>query len=798
MRWWLSIGWCFFGQAICIGALLTEMGSPARGEEPAATTTTPSADPEGIEFFERRVRPLLVKHCYECHATTSKTPQGGLLLDQRSEILQGGDSGAAVVPGKPDESLLITAVRYGEMLQMPPAGRLTDREIADLVEWVQRGLPFPELPGSPTARPKRTAIDGRDHWAFRPLRNDSPHAPLPHDWVQRRTDGYVRDGHVQQGLAPSPPVSRAKLLRRMKFDLLGLPTTPEELQEFATDSSPDAIDRWLDRYLASPQYGERWGRHWLDLARYCDVPEQWRVGPAEAWRYRDWVVRAWNSDLPYDQFIRCQLAADLLPDHDIHDLPALGFLGLSPTYWKELKLDTKVIKQVVAEEWEERIEAIGGTFLGLTLACARCHDHKYDPITTEDYYGLAGVLASIRLDDRLLLPPDQAEVVSKARAQVTEWEQQLTEAKKIQPETDESRQKIGELNEKIKQLQQSTPNYGAAMTYGVFEASLHVLPDGPHRTRLEYRPGEPQDVAINIRGNPNNPGKLVPRRFLSVLSANAPRVFQQGSGRAELADALVTDASALTGRVFVNRIWKHHFGRGLVASVSNFGLQAEPPSHPALLDDLSRRFQTQGWSTKWLHRELMLSATYQQDSERLESGFSRDPDNLWLWRMAPRRLDVESWRDAMLSVTGTLDQTIGGASRELLEPNNRRRTLYGTVKRRELADMLRLYDFPDPVAYVGNREPTTTPLQQLFVLNSPFLKEMSQALVQRLNGNLKETGIQLNQLHRWLFGRDATAEEISLSEQFFQGTRAAGIADADAWQQYAQVLLGSNEFLFVD
>ena len=806
---------CILHFALCI---LHDSELCADDAPPVAAAEFSPAD---IDFFEKKVRPVLVRRCFECHSTKAEKLRGGLLLDSRAAALNGGDTGPAVVPGDVAKSPLVEAIGYqSEALQMPPAGKLPATEIADLTEWVRRGAPFPVATVEVAARRVIDIDAGRKHWAFQPLRK----AELPmtiSDWPLRRIDALVRAAQVEHGLRPSPAAERRTLIRRVKFDLVGLPPSPDEVDDFVADVAPDALERLVDRWLAAPQHGERWGRMWLDLARYCDVPEQWREGPAKAWLYRDWVVRAVNTDLPYDDFVRRQLAADLLPGTEPADAAALGFLGLSPTYWKELKLDHLVIKQVVAEEWEEWIEAIGGTFLGLTVACARCHDHKFDPITTHDYYALAGVLASIKLDERPIIAADLATVAKQARDKAKAAQQEIDKLSKLQPVTDEAKQQIEQFKSQIEQLRRDTPHYETPVAFGVVEASQHVLPDGAHRTKVEYRTGESQDVAVHIRGNPSKTGPVVPRRFLSVLSAAPQRTFTQGSGRRELAEAIVTDAAPLAARVFVNRIWKQHFGRGLVTTPSNFGTQGDRPSHPALLDDLAARFVENGWSTKWLHRELVLSATYQQcatiadfglriaDSQtnpqspirnpqsKIRNPQSPDPDNLWLARMPVRRLDVESWRDALHAVSGQLETSLGGPSVELLDAQNRRRTLYGTVKRRELADVLRLHDFPDPVSHSASREPTTTPLQQLFVLNSPFLQQQSAAFVRRL---LAEAGsdpaAQVRHAYRLLFGRDATTEQIELAVEFI--SQSPPDAQAAAWEQLAQVWLASNEFLFVD
>lgn len=768
----------------------TALPAALRAEEPSA------AD---LEFFEKRIRPVLAEHCYECHSAKTEKTKGGLHLDSREGLLTGGDSGAAVIPGEPDKSRLVIGVGYeSEELQMPPAGKLPAEKVADLKEWVRRGAFFPKSEGGTVARRVINLEEGRKHWAFQPLIPQQLSSTTNADWPRQRIDPFILASQSQHGLQPSPLAEPAIRLRRLKLDLLGLPPTMEEVREFAADSSPDAYERLTDRYLASPHYGERWGRHWLDLTRYCDVPESWREGQARAWLYRDWVVEAVNRDLPYDDFVRKQLAADLLPDFEPRESAALGFLGLSPTYWKELKLDHNVIKQVVAEEWEERIDAIGGTFLGLTVACARCHDHKFDPVTTQDYYALAGVLASIRLEDRPIIAPDLAAAAKKGHERVKELEGEMKKLKDQKPPPEGLADKVKALEEQIAEVKRTTPHYETPLAYSVIEASLHVLPDGPSRTKIEYKPDQPQDVCVQVRGNAANVGALVPRRFLSVLANDSSVTFKQGSGRRELADAIVSEGAPLAARVFVNRVWQQHFGRGLVNTPSNFGTQGEKPSHPELLDDLAARFIEHGWSLKWLHRQVVLSATFQQVSKREEEA-AKDPENIYLSRMPVHRLDVEAWRDSMLAATGELDEELSGAAQELADLGNRRRTLYGTVKRRELSDLLRLHDFPDPVVSSSARVPTTSPLQQLFVLNSPYIRKRSEALVARLQAEAgSDAAARIRRAYEVLFQREPTADELTLGLEFVSSTAADG-ATADAlWREFAQVLLASNELLFVD
>ncbi|MFM7071911.1 MAG: DUF1553 domain-containing protein [Planctomycetota bacterium] len=791
--------------AVTLGVSLSPLAAgPTLAADPAL-----AAGSDDNEFFEKRIRPILAQRCWECHGGDDSKRRGALRLDSREGVLEGGETGPAVVAGDPAASLLVEAIQFqSSQIEMPPSGKLPEREIADLVEWVRRGAPFPK---AATVTNGKRGIDweaGRRHWAFQPLAaRQFDQDVWGRAWAVGQAKGiepprgsidiHIRAALPDRRLAPSPVASRTQLARRLKFDLLGLPPTLEEAAEFAADETPDAYDRWVDRWLASPRHGERHGRYWLDLARYCDVPESWREGEARAYHYRDWVIAAMNADLPYDDFIRRQLAADLLPGAQPPDNAALGFLGLSPSYWKELKLEPGVIKQIVADEWEERVEAIGGTFLGLTLACARCHDHKFDPISTQDYYALAGVLANTRQQDVAVIGEAEAAAAATARKKAKELEAELGKirGRKMAEPNDGAR--IASLSAEIDQLK-ATPYFELPPAFGVGDASLHVLPDGPNRTKREYRP-EPVDLTLHIRGNPNKTGAAVPRRFLTALSTDAATRFVQGSGRRELAESIVGAAGPLAARVAVNRIWARHFGRGFVATPSNFGIQTDRPELGELLDELSRRFIASGWSTKALRRELVCSATYRQSSQSVAAFQEIDPENERLWRMPLRRLDVEAWRDAMLAVADQLDSRLGGPPADLNDTANRRRTVYGLVKRRELADILRLNDFPDPVSHSPAREPTTTPLQQLFTLNNPLLRRRSETLAERVFRQGMPTDVErLEFLYAAAFSRPVETFERDAGLRYLSALKQRGVAESEAWARLAQSLLASNEFLFVD
>lgn len=743
---------------------------------------------ENTALFERKIRPLLLEHCQSCHSAASNKKKGGLLLDSREAILRGGDSGPAAIPGDPEKSLLVRAVTHADTeLRMPPKGKLNQRDVEALREWITGGMAFPSPAQAKDEERRIDIAQGKKFWSFQPLGGRAVPPVRDGAWPRQRIDHFLLAAMEAKGLSPAAPASKANLIRRAKFDLLGLPPTPAEVDCFVADTRPDAYARLIEGYLDSPHHGERWGRHWLDLVRYCDIAEAWMETKGQPHRYRDWVISAINEDMPYPRFVRLQLAADKVADARASDRAALGFIGLSPTYWKELQLPVEIIKTIVSDEYEERIHTLSSTFLGINLACARCHDHKNDPITTDDYYAVAGVFASTRQADQALAAGIDGLAVAEARQQVVTLEAEL---KKIAAKkTDQTAAKIAEIEKKVAALKK-IPGYDAPLVPGAVDSTLQVVEaKGSHGSRVVYD-SKPLDMPIEIRGNPNKPGKVIPRRFVSVLSPAEPRRLNHGSGRLDLADALVEDSAPLMARVFVNRVWKWHFGAGLVETPSDFGSMGERPSHPDLLEDLTARFAANGWSLKWLHREIMLSAAYSQASAAPPSG---DESLRLLSRFPRRRLDIEAWRDALLAVSGALDTTLGGPSSELTLDNNNRRTVYGTVRRRELTDLLRLHDFPDPVIHSSSRIPTITPLQQLFLLNSPLVSRQSSLLAERIKreGGV-ETSARIDLAYRLLFGRLPTADERKA------GTEFLGAEGPNAWRDYAHVLLASNEFQFID
>lgn len=649
------------------------------------------------------------------------------MLDSRSGWQTGGDSGPAIVAGKAGESLLMEAVRY-KSFEMPPKYKLPAEEIAHLEKWINSGAPDPrEEKTKPIIARDKAEIDweqAQQFWSFQP-----PHKSEDNFGDQHRIDGLVRKSLQEQDLTRNPPASDRALIRRLYFDLIGIPPTAQEAQAFyqaVQENRHQAIESVVDQLLNSPHFGEKWASLWLDVSRYAEdqahiVGNNKSLFFPNAYLYRDWVIQAFNTDLPYDEFVRLQLAADLHSPDEVSDDVALGFIGLGPKYYRRSS------PEVMADEWEDRVDVVSRGLLGLTVACARCHDHKFDPIPTEDYYSLAGVFASTEM-----------------------WNRPLNE--------DVETQKSGHAKNP--------------------EESWHIIRDK-----------DVGDINVHIRGDVNSKGEITPRRFLQVLARGENQPFQHGSGRLELAEAIVSPENPLAARVIVNRIWTAYFGSPLVGTLSNFGELGEMPTHPELLDDLAARFMENGWSLKWLHREIVTSNTYQQSSDLSAGTQSQDPANIYLARMNRRRLSVEQWRDAILAATGELASEIGGKSIIPDEPTATRRTVYSDRSRFQLNTMLALFDFPDPNAHAASRVETTTPLQKMFVMNSPFMLARAEAFAKRIaekNQNLPE---QIQQAYFTLYSRQPTAAELELGESFVA---------ANGWPTYAQVFFASNEFLILD
>ena len=769
---------------------------------------TARAADDGVEFFETKIRPALVEHCYACHSVGAKKAKGGLRLDTADGLRKGGDSGPAVAAANAPH-LILRAVEYDdEAAAMPPKGKLPDAVVRDFQKWARLGSP---LPADAAAKAGPATVDGekaKDFWSFRPAtERPAPPTSTPR-WATRNHDHFVLQKLDAQKLTPAPVADRRTLIRRVYFDVIGLPPTPAQVEAFAADARPDAYERLVDGLLASPRFGEKWGRHWLDVARYAEdhsTGESTCKPPRFPERYRDWVIGAFNADVPYDQFVRRQLAADRIAGLPPADLAALGFLGLSPVYHKEPKLSQEVVAGIVADEWDERLDTVTRGFLGLTVACARCHDHKFDPIRTEDYYALAGVMANTQLAERPLKADGDAdaEALTTVRARLIDTTMRVDYAKEQKATALKANKDGAPFDETIKTHEaalkelkrQEKMLFAGPIAPGVRDAGTWVTGDGPAWTVLDYKPDAMRNLPVFVRGNSARPGAIVPRRFLPVLSKGEAKPFTNGSGRLELADAIVGDAKGLTGRVFVNRAWGWVFGRPLVTTPSNFGRLGDPPTHPELFDDLTARFLANRWSVKWLVRELVTSSTYRQSSRHVEAFALSDPDNRWLWRAPRKRLEVEQWRDAMLQVSGQLDLKAGGPSDDLDRATSVRRTVYGKVSRQRPPDVHRLFDLPDANTHGEKRGLTTTPVQQLYFLNSPFVRKASAALVKLVPTAGEPPADVAKALYRRVLLREPTATEVATA------VRMVGAEDGDdpaAWELLAQILLASNEFLFLN
>ena len=836
---------------------------------------------EPADFFETRVRPILAKNCYACH-TDAK--MGGLQLDTREHALKGGKSGPVIVPGDPAKSRLGLAISYTDAkLKMPPSGKLSETDIEALDTWIKDGAVWPA--GGKVLTPQYTITkEQRAFWAFQPVADAQPPAVKNAKWAHSDIDRFILARLEAKNLKPAAPADRRTLIRRAYFDLIGLPPTPEEVNTFIADRSPDAFAKVVDHLLASPQYGERWGRYWLDIARYSDDklnPTQEEPYP-NAFRYRDWVVQALNDDMPYNKFVMAQLAGDKMDNPEKYQA-GLGFYALSPEFQ------------------DDRVDATTRGFLALTVACATCHDHKYDPIPTKDYYSLLGVFNNTHLDETPVAAKDVvdnwkaekkkvdakekelkdfvetqgqqlAEILATDTAKymlaisgdesgakldpptLAKWKTYLSNRKPDHPyldgwhaaktgadrrrEAEKFQEVLLEANSEKKSVDERNKiKLGLDPTRGdLSQANLDSMPrdkfvlwrevfspektggvliykekdlprylSGPWKTHLENLQAEagamkkalpaqypflqvikdnPQKKQqhVWIRGNRDSQGDPTPPHFLSILSPGEPKAFDKDKERLELAQSIVDPANPLTARVIVNRVWQHHFGTGIVRTASNFGQLGDRPSHPELLDYLATRFVRDGWSIKKLHREIVLTAVYQESSQSTAAADAQDPDNRLLSHAGHHRLEAEAIRDEILFVAGNLDLTPGGKP-EQLELDNHRRTIYGFISRRKLNPYLSLFDYPVPNATSEARNQTNVPVQRLFFMNSPFVLAESKTL--------SSHATTIESLYERLFQRAPTPQEKRLAQQFLEQS-------GNNWPQYAQVLMSSNEFLFVN
>ena len=784
-----------------------------------------AADAQAVKFFETRIRPLLFKHCYRCHG--SKKQESGLRLDHWAGIIRGGESGPALVPGQPDESLIVVAVSYdNEELQMPPDAKLSAAQIASLKTWIERGAAHPDKTDTPQPEtPSLKWEQGRRHWAFQQPVAQSPPVVRDRDWPRTAIDHFVLAALEKQGLRPAPPADRRTLIRRATLDLTGLPPTLDEISEFVSDPSPDAFGRLIDRLLDSPHYGERWARHWLDVARYADsngLDEN--IAHGNAWRYRDYVVAAFNRDKTYDRFILEQLAGDALKESgsgspSYESLIATGFLSLGPKVLAEVD-ETKMEMDII----DEQIDTIGRSLMGLTLGCARCHEHKFDPIGLDDYYGLAGIFKSTRTMEHFTKIarwwenpiPTAAErerqqvhrqqvqqkkaavsaLIDKANAALTPKTASGPESQEDREQRypEPTRKQLKQLRDSLAALEKQAPQMSTAM--GVMDRDV-------------------KDVRIHIRGSHLTLGRLVPRQLPRVLSSAEPAAFDAGdSGRLRLAKWLTTPEHPLTARVLVNRIWRWKFGRGIVETADNLGRLGARPSNQPLLDWLAIEFVRRGWSIKSMHRLIMSSSTYRMSSQYDSRAAKIDPENRLHWRSNVRRLEAEAIRDSLLMVGGMLDISMGGS---LLHVKNRefffdhtskdktvysspRRSVYLPVVRNHLYDVFQLFDYTDAGSPSGDRATSTVAPQALFMMNGALMLSVCESLAQRVreSATVDDAG-RVQQLYQIAYGRRATEEEVLGALEFLQPSGAAA-TDArrhESWKLLCQVVLAANEFVYI-
>ena len=827
-----------------------------------AADTPTAAD---LEFFEAKIRPVLAKNCYGCHGGDLKSPMGGLFLDSRNGILTGGKSGPAIVPGKPGESLLIRAVRY-QGRKMPPAGPLDDAVVADLVKWVSMGAPDPRQ-AAPAVTVNSIDIEkGRKYWAFQPPVKPAPAKVRDANWSASPVDRYVLAGMESKHLAPVADADRTTWIRRVTLDLSGLPPTPEEIDAFAGDTSKNAYAKVVDRLLASPRFGERWGRHWLDVARYADTVGRGRnYAFPLAWRYRDWVIDALNNDMPYDQFVREQVAGDLLPStspaqHN-RQLTASGFLALGA-----VDLDEQNPTMFQMDQVDEKINVTARAFMGVTVGCARCHDHKFDPIPTTDYYALAGIFRSTdTLSGLQRRPRDNASFFSvNLLAALSRAPGEAAPAFLPDPRQHAEYDRLtAALAELTRNTRRPGPGQkgGPPMNFGQMAGGMQMADGqmGNSQTGMAQpamaQPGMAQNVAgrrgatvqnaqqqlrqqvtqllgqldqfplpeglvmavrdnprpadceVYIHGEVKDLGPRVPRGFLQVMSrpGDPLRIGAGESGRLELAQWLTRSDNPTTARVAVNRIWAHLFGRGIVGTVDNFGKMGEAPSNQQLLDYLAVQFMQEGWSTKKMVRELVLSRTYRLSAAASARDEKVDPDNVYLWRANRQRLEVEPIRDSLLMIAGQLDLNkpatapsqnfrrstpVGGGRGGQMQDYSasmRNRTVYLPVVRNFLPDMFETFDFPEPSESKSVREVTTVPSQALFLMNSRFVIDQARnAAVHLLGEELPTPQDRVTRAYREVLGRVPTAAEVNRSLVFIH------TAQEEAQAQAADSANGTN------
>ncbi|MDG2222862.1 MAG: DUF1553 domain-containing protein [Rubripirellula sp.] len=826
---------------------------------------------EGQELFDKQIKPVLIAKCYECHSGQSGEIEAGLELDSPAGLRRGGDSGPVVVSHHSEKSLLLRTLKHHEGVSaMPPEEKLGDDVIASFEAWIRLGAPDSRKETGPTAKEQRLAA-AQEHWSFqRPERAERP--PVQQTgWPQSWIDDFVLAAMESEGLKPVRDADRMTLVRRIYFDLIGLPPTPEQLQRFVTNESPDALTELIDQLLDSPQFGERWGRHWLDVVRYAESSGmEFNFTYPHAWPYRDYVIDSLNQDKPYDLFLREQIAGDLMPvtEHDGDDVIearriAPSILAFGPK--RHNSSGTEFQMDVV----DDQIDTVFRSTQGLTVACARCHDHKFDAIPTKDYYALAGIFLSTQPlygtikqkysnnpTDLLPIGRDgnakhaaaeqhrqKMEAVEKSLADKRKNHEEAIAAKKVATEKQTETQKLIETQlaaletgaianqestqalEDVNSALQAAVDQVASLDREIaaLEAEVDVLkksrpPEPVYAMSVRDR-DKPANTKVAIRGDFRERGEAVPRGFLSALKLeHEPTIAANTSGRLELAAWITHPDNPLTARVMVNRIWHHLFGRGLVASVDNFGVIGKQPTHPELLDTLAINFMRDGWSIKRTIREIMISRAYQLSSATDPSNLQGDPDNRLFWRATPRRLEAESIRDAMLAVSGQLDlqrptgstvtalgdQLVRGIPTSKIQPPSNHRSVYLPIVRDYVPELFDLFDFPSPSLVSGGRSVTNVPSQALYLRNSVFVTEQAKHAAQRLLASNEAVNDEqrIDLAMRWALCRATTVAEREAALRMIQQIEQAdpkgqGSSEIDAWTAWFHTLFTTAEFRYL-
>jgi hypothetical protein len=812
-----ALGLACLAIGFALSTLLSRATEPpeTRPQKQATAETPPT--PEQTAFFEKNIRPVLVKECYSCHAASAEKIRGKFKLDSRENLRKGGESGPAIIPGDPKKSLLIQAIKHEhEELAMPPKKKLPESVIADFEKWVAMGAPDPRDSADKGVKYVIDLDKGRQFWSFQPLTKKTPPTVKEGTWPKGDIDRFLLAELEGRGLKPVADADPRTLIRRLSFDLVGLPPTPEEVEAFvkAYPIQPQpALEAAVDRLLASPQFGERWGRHWLDVARYAESSgRSVNFAYPYAWRYRDYVIDSFSKDKPYDQFIREQLAGDLLPARDDRQkaefLVATGFLAIGPKAH-----DERNPQQFALDLADEQIDVTFQAFQGLTVACARCHDHKFDPIPQKDYYALAGIFRStdtcygtVRVfqnshpGSTVLLPKDAGVTINLDP--LTE-ERRAAINKQIKDTQDQMAQVTGQnafiqrilLQSRVTTLQSQLAQYEADGT--------------PKLLAVGVREGRGADSRLFIRGERTQPGETVKRGFPQVMTSQQPTIGR-GSGRRELANWIVSKDNPLTARVMANRVWLHLMGRGLVPTPDNFGANGLPPSHPALLDHLALRFVEDGWSVKKLIRTIVLSRAYQLSAQFDDKNFETDPDNVLVWRMPKRRLEAEALRDTMLLLGGRLDlnRPRGSAVAQRGEGNvsfgvrgpggpggdaDTHRTVYTPIIRDGVPEGLTLFDFPDPTLIVGERATTTVPAQSLYLMNNAFVIRQAEGMADKLLASNDDDAGKLTRAFQLCYSRPPSEKELGNGQKFLEEYGRKHTRRA-TWTALCQALFASAEF----